>query len=104
MNTEKGYIPPSWKDPIGKVLTDRRITHYQALGLLMSNGLVLPPLPKNLGALCILCEGHREVRRRVVSFLPCGNYCESCYIRARDSRDKERELARRVREQSFIYE
>lgn len=86
---------------IGKALTDRRITYYQALGLLNGNGLVLPPIT---GPQCLLCPRTKNVRHRVVSFLPCGNYCEICYTKARESRDREQELARRVREQSFIYE
>lgn len=80
-------IRSTWKGPIGKLLTNRKIAEYARAGRYPSL-LVLPPLanPK--------CEcGSTETRYMDWKFLPKGgNYCSACRIKYKNARDKQREL------------
>lgn len=80
---------------VGKNLTDRRIAKYQAEG---KYGTPLFKAPEKTGARCQKCNGTKEVKHRDWSYLPSpGYYCSVCVDQFRKVRDKERELAARIR-------
>jgi late competence protein required for DNA uptake (superfamily II DNA/RNA helicase) len=79
---------------VGKPLTDRTIAKYEALGCY---GAVMK-LPAKTGSRCSHCNGTIKVKHRTWSYLPHdGYYCEPCVLQFRAQRDKEKELAARIR-------
>lgn len=99
----RAHLPSTWRDAIGKPLTDRRIKFYQSQGRLGGGSIMtLPPVT---GPRCCSCQGVSNVKRRDYSYLPkAGYWCELCLERERNSRDKDKELARLVKERRRSYE
>lgn len=93
---EHAYLPSTWRQAIGKRLTNRRIAEYQREGK-YGTELKLPPLEH--GRPCVGCKTKVNTRYFDYDYLPtAGVYCKNCRLRHRDARDKEREQRARLRE------
>lgn len=90
-------LPSTWRPPIGKYLTSRRIAEYQREGRYGSS-LLLPPIK---GAPCCVtgCKVETNTRKCNYSYLPKpGVYCITHRKEFRDARHKELEEQRKWKE------
>lgn len=91
----KARIASGWKDPIGKLLTDRRIAQLQREG---KYGPLYKLPPRSSGA-CAGCHRTPETRKVSFAYLPKpGVWCPDCIDRWREVDRKDRELRKRIRE------
>lgn len=95
MSEQLTPIKSTWKDPIGHILTDRRILKRQKQGYYekaeqeraLNKGKQL--LPHGMVARC-KCGETRSLRFLKYAYLPCpGIYCPTCLEHHRLSRPKQ---------------
>lgn len=92
-----GHVGSTWKPPIGKLLTNRRIRE------LMQEGHYGPlmKLPPRSSGYCIEpgCGRHEFTRRASYNYLPkWGVYCPVCLDKYKEKARLERELRKKIRE------
>lgn len=89
------HLPSTWRQGIGKVLTNKRIIEYQREGR-YGSALVLPPIK---GPQCLGCQTTSNTRRYNYEYLPqAGAWCKVCLDGHRVVRDKDRELKKKLKE------
>lgn len=88
-----GRIRSTWRDPIGKPLTDRRISALMKAGY-YGKEFIIP------GKICESPGCGRDTTRLVgYAYLPKkGYYCDVCLDRYREEHKQELELRRKIRE------
>ena len=99
------HFPSTWRQPIGKLLSSRRIGQYALVGRygpeMKRAELKKQAEKKNrVIAECVGCGSKGEVLYRSYEYLEQkGYWCNICIATIRESREQERELAAKVRQQ-----
>lgn len=89
-------LPSTWRNGIGKTLTNRRIAEYQREGR-YGSGLLLPPVDD--AKPCCQCKSTINTRQCGFEYLPkSGVYCKKCLAGWRVERDQKAELRKREQE------
>lgn len=90
-----GHIPSTWRDPIGKLLTNRRINQLIREGY-YGPTMKLPPPTRGK---CLGCGGFSGTKYVTYNYLPSwGIWCPGCIDKIRREIELEKELNRRIRE------